>query len=123
MRKDRILCGFIVLVIAAVLLTGCASVKAPNGYRLYVGTNDKDTYQLEIPLEEQKAILLDIISKYTGGVTIYEATGYWVDETDTMTIEKTFVCEFFDTPEELLEKVVAEICVELNQNSVPIVPW
>lgn len=110
--------SFFVCAIVALTLSSCVKPQTSANYRLYVGTNDKDTYKIEKPLEEQKSTLLKIVTKYTDGVTIYEADGYWKDEKGEITVEKTFVCEFFDIEPEILKKISSDVLVELNQNSV-----
>lgn len=49
-------------------------------YVMYVGTNDKDTYQPEHTNEEAKEIVDQICLKYFEGYTLQEATGSWTDE-------------------------------------------
>ena len=119
MKKNspRILC-FFACAFVVFALSSCVRPQSSANYRLYIGTNDKDTYKIEKPLEEQKSTLLKIITKYTDGVTIYESDGYWKDEKDEITVEKTFVCEFFGIDPEILKKISSDVLTELNQNSV-----
>lgn len=91
--------------------------KAPK-YILYIGTNDKDTYTQEIPLEEARNIVNAICAKYVDGYTALDAKGGWVDETDTLTQEDTLVYIFFDVTKEQLNSIMDEILEKLNQNSI-----
>ncbi len=119
MKKNSFgILSFFVCTFVVLSLSSCVKKQSFDNYRLYVGTNDKDTYKIEKPLEEQKSILLKIITNYTDGVTIYEADGYWKDEKGEITVEKTFVCEFFDIEPETLKKISSDVLAELNQNSV-----
>ena len=45
-----------------------ASETEAQRYTLYIGTNDKDTYTQRIPLDEAKALVNEICSRYTGGI-------------------------------------------------------
>ena len=89
-------------------------------YVMYVGTNDKDTYEQIIPTEEAKQIIDSICFEYLGGYTIQDATGSWVDETGTATHENTIVCYFDDTDEATVRMIGNEIIKALNQNTVLI---
>ena len=48
-------------------------------YVLYIGTNDKDTYEQVISTEEAREIVNEICIKYVDGYTASEAKGGWVD--------------------------------------------
>lgn len=87
-------------------------------YVLYIGTNDKDTYQQEIPTEEARDMVNAICAKYVGGYTASDAKGGWVDETDTLTQENTLVYSFYEITEEQLVQVMDDILKQLNQNSI-----
>lgn len=89
-------------------------------YTLYIGTNDKDTYKLEIPFEECLSKVTNICTKYTSGCTIYEANGYWKDEKDNITTERTIACILEDIILETVYKICDEVIVSLNQNSILI---
>lgn len=89
-------------------------------YSLYIGTNDKDTYTQVIPFDTCLTKVTEICTKYTGGCTIYEANGYWKDDTNTITKEQSIVCILEDITKEKVYKICDEIIVELNQNSILI---
>ena len=87
-------------------------------YTLYIGTNDKDTYIREIPIEECRRRIDSICMKYVEGFSIGDMKGKWVDESGTLTEEDTLVYIFYDTTDEAIKKIMDEVLVELNQNSI-----
>ena len=89
-------------------------------YVMYVGTNDKDTYEQIIPTEEAKAMIDAICYKYLDGYTLQDAVGSWADETGTPTHENTIVCYFDDADEKTVYSIADEIIKALNQNTVLI---
>ena len=89
-------------------------------YVMYIGTNDKDTYEQIIPTDDAKAIVDGICFKYLEGYTIQDAIGSWVDEKGLPTHENTIVCYFDGTDQETVHKIADEVIVALNQNSVLI---
>ena len=86
-------------------------------YIIYIGTNDKDTYQQEIPTNEARDMVNAICAKYVEGYTASDAKGGWVDETDTLTQENTLVYSFYNIKEEQLIQVMDEVREKLNQKS------
>ena len=91
-------------------------------YTMYIGTNDKDTFQLEIPLEEAQEIVFDTMMNYfPDGFTMYNASGVWKDETNAVTIEYTFVCIIENADKEDIYKAANELIKKLDQNSILIV--
>ncbi len=89
-------------------------------YTLYIGTNDKDTYKLEIPFEECMTRVTQICVKHTSGCTIYEATGYWMDDNNNITTERTIAVILEDISKDTVYKICDEVIVSLNQNSILI---
>jgi hypothetical protein len=89
-------------------------------YVMYVGTNDKDTYQPKHTNEEAKDIVDEICLKYFEGYTLQEATGSWVDEKNNATHEYTLVCYFDDADRDTVYKAADEVIKVLNQNTVLI---
>ena len=89
-------------------------------YVMYIGTNDKDTYQPEHTEEEALEIVDNICLKYFGGYTLQEATGSWTDEKENKTHEYTIVCYFDDAAEETVHQAADEIIDALNQNTILI---
>ena len=96
--------------------------KQNTEYTMYIGTNDKDTFQLEIPLEEAQDIVFDTMMNYfPDGFTMYNANGVWKDETNSVTIEYTFVCIIQSAEKEDIYEAANELIEKLNQNSILIV--
>lgn len=89
-------------------------------YVMYVGTNDKDTYQPEYTPEEAMQIVDAICLDYFDGYTLQEATGSWKDEKDHITHEYTIVCYFDGAEEEDVYRAADDIIAALNQNTVLI---
>lgn len=89
-------------------------------YTLYIGTNDKDTYKQEIPLDECKQIVIDICTEYAGGCTLLDASGYWKDDTGTITSEQTIEVVLEDISEKKVHKIADKVIKKLNQNSILI---
>ncbi len=89
-------------------------------YTLYIGTNDKDTYKQEIPLDECKQIVIDICTEYAGGCTLLDANGYWKDDTGTITSEQTIEVVLEDISEKKVHKIADKVIKKLNQNSILI---
>ena len=89
-------------------------------YVLYIGTNDKDTYKQEIPYDTCVQKVTDVCAKYTGGCTLSEATGYWKDDSGSITTEQSIQCTLEDVSDEQVHQVADEVRKELNQNSILI---
>lgn len=89
-------------------------------YTMYVGLNDKDTYEQIIPTDEAKSVIDRICLRYVDGYTIQDANGVWADETGKSTHENTIVCYFSDTDSDTIYKIADEIIENLNQNTVLI---
>lgn len=87
-------------------------------YTLYIGTNDKDTYQPVYDFDVCVEKVTNICVEYTGGCTIYEAAGYWKDDDNNITKEKTIVCILEDIEKEKVYKICDEVIIALNQNSI-----
>ena len=113
-----------VLTLGMVLRGSGNSEKTETGkvkqYVMYVGTNDKDTYQPEHTNEEARDIVDEICLKYFEGYTLQEATGSWVDEKNNTTHEYTLVCYFDDADRDIVYKAADEVIKALNQNTVLI---
>ena len=93
-----------------------------NEYLMYVGTNDKDTYQLEMDLEEAKAIIHNtMMNHFSDGFTMYEAKGVWRDEHNVVTLEYSFVCVVELADKKEVYKAADELIVALNQSTILIV--
>ena len=89
-------------------------------YVMYVGTNDKDTYQPEHTNEEARDIVDQVCLKYFDGYTLQEATGSWTDEKNRVTHEYTLVCYFDYADKEKVYAAADELREKLNQNTILI---
>ena len=127
-KKDLII---IVLLIVNMFATGTVGFVAwrsnsnqPSNekiqYTMYIGMNDKDTYEQLISTEDAKTIIDNICFKYLDGYTIQDANGSWVDENGLVTHENTIVCCFKDTDNDTVYKIADEVIKTLNQNTVLI---
>ena len=104
------------------LIRSYTTEKQNTEYTMYIGTNDKDTFQLEIPLEEAQDIVFDTMMNYfPDGFTMYNANGVWKDETNAVTIEYTFVCIIENANKEDIYEAANELIKKLDQNSILIV--
>ena len=111
------------LVCVALLLTrpaagGETATETSTQYVMYVGTNDKDTYQLEHTREEARDIVDNVCLKYFEGYTLQEATGAWTDETNQITHEYTLVCYFDGADKATVYQAADEIIQALDQIAV-----
>lgn len=87
-------------------------------YTLYIGLNDKDTYQQVISREEARKIVNEICARHTDGYTSFDAEGGWTDQDHVLTKEETLVYMFNDIDEDDLDKIMDEVLDALNQNSI-----
>ena len=85
---------------------------------LYIGLNDKHTYNQIIPTDEAMEIVNAIIIKHTDGYTMHQAQGGWIDETDTLTQEDTLVYTLTQIEEETVITIMDEVLIALNQNAI-----
>lgn len=91
-------------------------------YTMYVGTNDKDTYQLEMPLEEARSIVHNtMMDHFSDGFTMYDAKGVWRDEDHVITLEYSFVCIIEYAKKTEVYKATDELIDKLNQNTILVV--
>ncbi|MBQ0051136.1 MAG: DUF3574 domain-containing protein [Treponema sp.] len=87
-------------------------------YTLYIGTNDKDTYKPEISYDDAVKLVAEICSEHLEGYTIFDADGYWTDESGTPVSERTIVCKIINSDSEAVQKIIDKVLVKLNQSSV-----
>ena len=91
-------------------------------YTMYVGTNDKETYQLEMPLEDARSIVHNVMmDHFSDGFTMYDAKGVWRDEHNVVTLEYTFVCILEHADKSEVYKAADELIVRLNQSTILVV--
>jgi len=87
-------------------------------YILYIGTNDKDTYEQIIPTDEAREIVNAICAKYVDGYTSDVCEGGWVDEKNILTEENTLVYTINGADETAIISIMDEVLTALNQNAV-----
>ncbi len=129
MKKANLLAVIIALSSLVVAIVGFVVNRPAGGaaesektiqYVMYIGTNDKDTYEPKYTQEEAREIVDKICLSNFEGYTLQEATGSWVDEKNNITHEYTIVCYFDGADKETVYKTADEIIVALNQNTVLI---
>ncbi len=87
-------------------------------YVLYIGLNDKDSYNQVLSTQEAKQKINAICTKYVTGYTIVEAQGGWVDEKNILTQENSLVYYFRGASEADIYAIMEEALLELNQNTI-----
>ena len=85
---------------------------------LYVGLNDKDTKVQKIDTQEANKITMNIITSYTDGATIYNATGIYKHEDGTIVLENTLKIELYEVSDEALTAIIDTLKRTLNQESI-----
>ncbi len=87
-------------------------------YTLFIGLNDKDTYQQEITTIDAYKMLNHILPD----CTIQEGKGIYTHRNGTKTIETTLIVSVFDFESDFdLKSTVSKIKETLNQESVAVV--
>jgi len=90
-----------------------------NGrYVLYIGLNDKNTYEQIIPTDEAVEIVDAICVKYVEGYTMAQVKGGWIDEFGALTQENTLVYTFTHIDEQAIIAIMDEVLIALNQNAI-----
>ena len=87
---------------------------------MYLGTNDKDTYEPFGTAEEAKAKVDEVLTKHFEGFAIQEANGGWTNENGTVDHEYTIVILLSDTTSEKVHAAADDLIREFNQSSVLI---
>lgn len=89
-------------------------------YEIFLGTNDKDSYEPYGTPDAIKEKVDEVLTKHFEGFTIQEANGGWTNENGTVDHEYTVVILLSDTT---LEKVYAasdDLIRAFNQSAVMI---
>ena len=89
-------------------------------YVMYLGTNDKDTYEPFGTPEEAKANVDEVLTKYFEGFTIQDAMGGWTNENGTVDHEYTVVIFLSDTTPEKVHEAADDLIRVFNQSSILI---
>ena len=89
-------------------------------YVMYLGTNDKDTYEPYGTQEEAKAKVDEVLTKHFEGFTIQDAMGGWTNENGRMDHEYTVVIFLSDTTLEKVHVAADDLIRVFNQSSILI---
>ena len=89
-------------------------------YVMYLGTNDKDTYEPYGTPEEAKAKVDEVLTKHFEGFTIQDAMGGWTNENGTVDHEYTVVIFLSDTTQEKVRAAADDLIRVFNQSSILI---
>ena len=74
---------------------------------LYIGLNDRDTKTQIIDTIEAYKIVSNVLVKYAGGGTIYNATGIYTHDDGTIVIENTLRVEIIGASIEAINNIIA----------------
>lgn len=89
-------------------------------YTIYIGLNDKNTYEQIISTEDGIRMVNGICSRYVDGYTMQTAKGGWMDEKKILTEENTLIYSFYGVTDEQIMQIMDDVLKELNQNSILI---
>lgn len=89
-------------------------------FTLYLGLNDKETKTQKIGTLEAYKICNNILLNYTEGATVFEANGIYKHEDGSFVVEKTLRIELLFTDLETVEKIVKELKIVFNQESIAV---
>lgn len=114
----------VLMMCMIVFITGIAGsylyrcLQQEKEYVLYIGLNDKDTYEQLIETQVAKQLVSAICTRYVDGFTLMEAEGAWVDENKILTSENTLIYFFREADKDEVEQIMDEVMKILNQNSI-----
>jgi len=94
------------------------SAEQAEKYTLYLGLNDKDTFDQKISTEDAIEKANKICSRHSGGYTQLTARGGWTNDDGTLGHENTLVYMIYDISESDLQAMLDEFLKEFNQSSV-----
>jgi len=89
-------------------------------YNLFVGLNDKDTYEQIIDDEFAMQTVRDVVSNIVGGATFTKSFGHWVDEFGNEINETSIVVKIVGTDDEHIERICEILNSKLNQNCIMV---
>ena len=108
------------LSIISLCMNGIQTKGKDVQYVMYLGTNDKDTYEPYGTPEVCKAKVDEVLTKHFEGFTIQEANGGWTNENGTVDHEYTIVIILSDTTLEKVHAAADDLIKEFNQSSILI---
>ena len=89
-------------------------------YNLYVGLNDKDTYEQIFDDDYAMDTIRSIVTKIVGGATFSKSFGHWVDEFGNETNETSIIVKIVGTDDVHIERICKELNHVLNQNCIMV---
>lgn len=114
----------IALGLSVVALVNTAGSAARDGYDvqyvMFLGTNDKDSYEPYGTPEEVKAKVDEVLTRHFAGFTIQEANGGWTNENGTVDHEYTVVILLSDTDLEAVHAAADDLLQVFRQSSILI---
>ena len=122
-------CLALVVALAGLVLAVIGMVNKPEAakepardvqYVVYLGTNDKDTYEPVCAPEEAMGKVDAVLTKHFEGFTIQDAQGGWTNEDGSVSHEYTLVIYLSDTTIEKVRAAADDLIREFNQSSVLI---
>ena len=87
-------------------------------YTIYIGLNDKNTYEQIISTEDGIHTVNGLCIRYVDGYTMQTAKGGWKDEKEILTEENTLIYSFYEVTDEQVMQIMDDVLKELNQNSI-----
>lgn len=113
-----------VIAICLSIISLCMNVTQTKGkdiqYVMYLGTNDRDTYEPYGTPEVCKAKVDEVLTKHFEGFTIQEANGGWTNENGTVDHEYTIVIILSDTTLDKVHEAAKDLNATFNQSSILI---
>lgn len=113
-----------VIAICLSIISLCMNITQTKGkdiqYIMYLGTNDRDTYEPYGTPEVCKAKVDEVLTKHFEGFTIQEANGGWTNENGTVDHEYTIVIILSDTTLDKVHEAAKDLNATFNQSSILI---
>ena len=89
-------------------------------YVMFVGTNDKDSYEPYGTPEKVKAKMDEVLTRHFEGFTIQDAMGGWTNENGRVDHEYTVVVLLSDTTADKVHAAADDLIREFNQSTILI---
>lgn len=89
-------------------------------YNLFVGLNDKDTYEQIVSDDDAMNMIKDVVTNIVDGATFSKSYGHWVDEFGNETRETSVVVKIVGTDDAHIERICGKLNHALNQNCIMV---
>lgn len=126
-KKTSIIAVILALVALGLAIFGLVSPAKTEAktepdvqYVMFVGTNDKDSYEPYGTPEEVKAKMDEVLTRHFEGFTIQDAMGGWTNENGTVDHEYTVVVLLSDTTADKVHAAADDLIREFNQSAILI---